>query len=148
MSVIDLDKRIKVDNKVEVKLAGKTYKIVFDDNFQKNVAKASVEVMNGLKALDDHNFEDKELATQKKDVENTFTSVKNAEISALDKLLGNGEGKRLYKYYNYSTDALGAVLNALNDEATKSVEVKEKKRKALKHMSTPSTVSAGVSMRA
>ena len=29
MSVIDLDKRIKVDNKVEVKLAGKTYKIVF-----------------------------------------------------------------------------------------------------------------------
>ena len=45
MSVIDLDKRIKVDNKVEVKLAGKAYKIVFDDNFQKTVAKASVEVM-------------------------------------------------------------------------------------------------------
>ena len=77
-----------------------------------------------------------------------FNSVKNSAIAALDKLLGSGEGKRLYKYYNYSTDALGAVLNALNDEATKSVEVKEKKRKALKHMSTPSTVSAGVSMRA
>ena len=145
MSVIDLDKRIKVDNKVEVKLAGKAYKIVFDDNFQKTVAKASVEVM---KALDDPNFENKELATQKKDVENTFASIKNAAISALDKLLGNGEGKRLYKYYNYSTDALGAVLNALNDEANKSVELKEKKRKALKHMSTPLTVSSGVSMRA
>ena len=61
MSVIDLDKRIKVDNKVEVKLAGKAYKIVFDDNFQKTVAKASVEVMNGLKALDDPNFENKDI---------------------------------------------------------------------------------------
>lgn len=148
MSIIDLDKRIKVDNKVDVKLAGKTYKILFDDNFQKTVAKASVEVMNGLKALDDPSWADKDMAVQKKDVENSFNSVKASAISALDKLLGNGEGKRLYKYYNYSTDALGAVLNALNDEAAKSVEVKEKKRKALKHMSTPSTVSAGVSMRA
>lgn len=148
MSIIDLDKRIKVDNKVDVKLAGKTYKILFDDNFQKTVAKSSVEVMNGLKTLDDPSWADKDMAIQKKDVENTFNSVKASAISALDKLLGSGEGKRLYKYYNYSTDALGAVLNALNDEATKSVEVKEKKRKALKHMSTPSTVSAGVSMRA
>lgn len=148
MSIIDLDKRIKVDNKVDVKLAGKTYKILFDDNFQKTVAKSSVEVMNGIKVLNDPSWEDKDMALQKKDVENTFNSVKASAISALDKLLGNGEGKRLYKYYNYSTDALGAVLNALNDEATKSVEVKDKKRKALKHMSTPSTVSAGVSMRA
>ncbi|MDK6868394.1 hypothetical protein FOF71_05475 [Lactobacillus paragasseri] len=148
MSIIDLDKRIKVDNKVDVKLAGKTYKILFDDNFQKTVAKSSVEFMNGLKALDDPSWADKDMAIQKKDVENTFNSVKASAISALDKLLGSGEGKRLYKYYNYSTDALGAVLNALNDEATKSVEVKEKKRKALKHMSTPSTVSAGASMRA
>lgn len=147
MSIIDLDKQIKVDNKVDVKLAGKTYKILFDDNFQKTVANSSVEVMNGLKALDDPSWEDKDMALQKKDVENTFNSVKNSAISALDKLLGSGEGKRLYKYYNYSTDALGAVLNALNDEAAKSVEVKEKKRKALKHMSTPSTVSTG-SMRA
>lgn len=140
MSVIDLDKRIKVDNKVDVKLAGKTYKILFDDNFQKIVAKSSVEVMNGLKALDDPSWADKDMAIQKKDVENTFNSVKSSAISALDKLLGSGEGKRLYKYYNYSTDALGAVLNALNDEAAKSVEVKEKKRKKLKHLATPTSV--------
>lgn len=140
MSIIDLDKRIKVDNKVDVKLAGKTYKILFDDNFQKTVAKSSVEVINGLKALDDPSWEDKDMALQKKDVENTFNSVKNSAISALDKLLGSGEGKRLYKYYNYSTDALGAVLNALNDEAAKSVEIKEKKRKKLKHLATPTSV--------
>ena len=129
MSIIDLDKRIKVDNKVDVKLAGKTYKILFDDNFQKTVANSSVEVMNGLKALDDPSW-----------AENSFNSVKASAISALDKLLGNGEGKRLYKYYNYSTDALGAVLNALNDEAVKSVEVKEKKLKKLKHLATPTSV--------
>ena len=129
MSIIDLDKRIKVDNKVDVKLAGKTYKILFDDNFQKTVANSSVEVMNGLKALDDPSWADK-----------SFNSVKASAISALDKLLGNGEGKRLYKYYNYSTDALGAVLNALNDEAVKSVEVKEKKLKKLKHLATPTSV--------
>ena len=35
MSIIDLDKRIKVDNKVDVKLAGKTYKILFDDTFKR-----------------------------------------------------------------------------------------------------------------
>lgn len=140
MSVIDLDKRIKVDNKVDVKLAGKTYKILFDDNFQKIVAKSSVEVMNGIKALNDPAFEYKEMSAQKKDVENSFNSVKTSAISALDKLLGSGEGKRLYKYYNYSTDALGAVLNALNDEANKSVEVKEKKRKKLKHLATPTSV--------
>lgn len=140
MSVIDLDKRIKVDNKVDVKLAGKTYKILFDDTFQKTVAKSSVEVMNGLKALDDPSWKDKDMALQKKDVENTFNSVKNSAISALDKLLGSGEGKRLYKYYNYSTDALGAVLIALNDEAAKSVEVQDKKRKKLKHLAAPTSI--------
>lgn len=140
MSIIDLDKRIKVDNKVDVKLAGKTYKILFDDNFRKIVAKSSVEVMNGIKAINDPTFEYKEMSAQKKDVENSFNSVKTSAISALDKLLGSGEGKRLYKYYNYSTDALGAVLNALNDEANKSVEVKEKKRKKLKHLATPTSV--------
>lgn len=140
MSIIDLDKRIKVDNKVDVKLAGKTYKILFDDNFRKIVAKSSVEVMNGIKAINDPTFEYKEMSAQKKDVENSFNSFKTSAISALDKLLGSGEGKRLYKYYNYSTDALGAVLNALNDEANKSVEVKEKKRKKLKHLATPTSV--------
>ena len=140
MSIIDLDKRIKVDNKVDVKLAGKTYKILFDDNFQKIVAKSSVEVMNGLKAINDPAFEYKEMSVQKEDVEKSFNSVKTSAISALDKLLGSGEGKRLYKYYNYSTDALGAVLNALNDEAIKSVEVKEKKRKKLKHLAAPTSV--------
>lgn len=140
MSIIDLDKRIKVDNKVDVKLAGKTYKILFDDTFQKTVAKSSVEVMNGLKALDDPSWEDKDMALQKKDVENTFNSVKNSAISALDKLLGSGEGKRLYKYYNYSTDALGAVLIALNDEAAKSVEVQDKKRKKFKHLAAPTSI--------
>lgn len=140
MSIIDLDKRIKVDNKVDVKLAGKTYKILFDDNFQKIVAKSSVEVMNGLKSLNDPAFEYKEMSVQKEDVEKSFNSVKTSAISALDKLLGSGEGKRLYKYYNYSTDALGAVLNALNDEAIKSVEVKEKKRKKFKHLAAPTSV--------
>lgn len=140
MSIIDLDKRIKVDNKVDVKLAGKTYKILFDDNFQKIVAKSSVEVMNGLKAINDPAFEYKEMSVQKEDVEKSFNSVKTSAISALDKLLGSGEGKRLYKYYNYSTDALGAVLNALNDEAIKSVEVKEKKRKKFKHLAAPTSV--------
>lgn len=140
MSIIDLDKRIKVDNKVDVKLAGKTYKILFDDNFQKTVAKSSVEVMNGLKAINDPAFEYKEMSVQKEDVEKSFNSVKTSAISALDKLLGSGEGKRLYKYYNYSTDALGAVLNALNDEAIKSVEVKEKKRKKFKHLAAPTSV--------
>lgn len=139
MSIIDLDKQIKVDNKVDVKLAGKTYKILFDDNFQKTVAKSSIEVMNGLKTLDDPSWADKDMAIQKKDVENTFNSVKNSAISALDTLLGSGEGKRLYKYYNYSTNALGAVLNALNYEATKSVEVKENKRKKLKYLATPTS---------
>ena len=140
MSIIDLDKRIKVDNKVDVKLAGKTYKILFDDNFQKIVAKSSVEVMNGLKAINDPAVEYKEMSVQKEDVEKSFNSVKTSAISALDKLLGSGEGKRLYKYYNYSTDALGAVLNALNDEAIKSVEVKEKKRKKFKHLAAPTSV--------
>lgn len=140
MSIIDLDKQIKVDNKVDVKLAGKTYKILFDDNFQKTVAKSSIEVMNGLKAINDPAFEYKEMSVQKEDVEKSFNSVKTSAISALDKLLGSGEGKRLYKYYNYSTDALGAVLNALNDEAIKSVEVKEKKRKKFKHLAAPTSV--------
>ena len=96
--------------------------------------------MNGLKAINDPAFEYKEMSVQKEDVEKSFNSVKTSAISALDKLLGSGEGKRLYKYYNYSTDALGAVLNALNDEAIKSVEVKEKKRKKFKHLAAPTSV--------
>ena len=106
MSVLNLDQQLTVDNKKTVQIGGKEYELIFNDKFAK-----------------------KEYAEQKEQLMTAFDKGKVVVIDALDQLLGEGEGERLYKHYNESTQALIALVALLNKAANDAVcETKAKNR--------------------
>lgn len=133
MSVLNLDQKLTVDNKKAVQIAGKEYELIFNDKFAKLVADMQLKVAEATKGFDDDDklkkFAKKEYAEQKEQLMTAFDEGKKIVIDALDQLLGKGEGERLYKYYNESTQALTTLVALLNKEATDAVrETKAKNR--------------------
>ena len=133
MSVINLDQKLTVDNKKAVQIGGKEYELIFNDKFAKLVADMQLKVAEATKGFDDDDklkkFAKKEYAEQKEQLMTAFDEGKKIVIDALDQLLGKGEGERLYKYYNESTQALTTLVALLNKEATDAVrETKAKNR--------------------
>lgn len=133
MSVLNLDQKLTVDNKKAVQIGGKEYELIFNDKFAKLVADMQLKVAEATKGFDDDDklkkFAKKEYAEQKEQLMTAFDEGKNIVIDALDQLLGNGEGERLYKYYNESTQALTTLVALLNKEANETVrETKAKNR--------------------
>ena len=133
MSVLNLDQKLTVDNKKAVQIGGKEYDLVFNDKFIKLVADMQLKVAEATKGFDDDDklkkFAKKEYAEQKEQLMTAFDEGKKIVIDALDQLLGKGEGERLYKYYNESTQALTTLVALLNKEANDAVrETKAKNR--------------------
>lgn len=133
MSVLNLDQKLTVDNKKAVQIGGKEYELIFNDKFAKLVADMQLKVAEATKGFDDDDklkkFAKKEYAEQKEQLMTAFDKGKKIVIDALDQLLGKGEGERLYKYYNESTQALTTLVALLNKEATDAVrETKAKNR--------------------
>ena len=133
MSVLNLDQQLTVDNKKTVQIGGKEYDLVFNDKFIKLVADMQLKVAEATKGFDDDDklkkFAKKEYAEQKEQLMTAFDEGKKVVVDALDQLLGKGEGERLYKYYNESTQALTALVALLNKAANDSVrETKAKNR--------------------
>lgn len=133
MSVLNLDQKLTVDNKKAVQIGGKEYELIFNDKFAKLVADMQLKVAEATKGFDDDDklkkFAKKEYAEQKEQLMTAFDEGKKIVIDALDQLLGKGEGERLYKHYNESTQALTALIALLNKEATDAVrETKAKNR--------------------
>lgn len=133
MSVLNLDQQLTVDNKKTVQIGGKEYNLVFNDKFIKLVADMQLKVAEATKGFDDDDklkkFAKKEYAEQKEQLMTAFDEGKKVVVDALDQLLGKGEGERLYKYYNESTQALTALVALLNKAANDSVrETKAKNR--------------------
>lgn len=133
MSVLNLDQKLTVDNKKAVQIGGKEYELTFNDKFAKLVADMQLKVAEATKGFDDDDklkkFAKKEYTEQKEQLMTAFDEGKKIVIDALDQLLGKGEGERLYKYYNESTQALTTLVALLNKEATGAVrETKAKNR--------------------
>lgn len=133
MSVLNLDQKLTVDNKKAAQIGGKEYELIFNDKFAKLVADMQLKVAEATKGFDDDDklkkFAKKEYAEQKEQLMTAFDEGKKIVIDALDQLLGKGEGERLYKYYNESTQALTTLVALLNKEATDAVrETKAKNR--------------------
>lgn len=125
MSVLNLDQKLTVDNKKTVQIGGKEYELIFNDKFAKLVADMQLKVAEATKGFDDDDklkrFAKKEYAEQKEQLMTAFDEGKNIVIDALDQLLGEGEGERLYKHYNESTQALTALVALLNKVANDTV---------------------------
>lgn len=134
MSVLNLDQKLTVDNKKTVQIAGKEYDLVFNDKFIKLVADMQLKVAEATKGFDDDDklkrFAKKEYAEQKEQLMTAFDEGKNIVIDALDQLLGKGEGERLYKYYNESTQALTTLVALLNKVANDTVHENKAKIQA------------------
>lgn len=133
MSVLNLDQQLTVDNKKIVQIGGKEYELIFNDKFAKLVADMQLKVAEATKDFDGdaklEQFAKKEYAEQKEQLMTAFDKGKVVVIDALDQLLGEGEGERLYKHYNESTQALIALVALLNKAANDAVcETKAKNR--------------------
>ena len=134
MSVLNLDQKLTVDNKKAVQIGGKEYELIFNDKFAKLVADMQLKVAEATKDFDDDDklkkFAKKEYAEQKEQLMTAFDEGKKIVIDALDQLLGKGEGERLYKYYNESTQALTTLVALLNKEANDAVRENKAKNRA------------------
>lgn len=100
MSVLNLDQQLTVDNKKTVQIGGKEYELIFNDKFAKLVADMQLKVAEATKDFDGdaklEQFAKKEYAEQKEQLMTAFDKGKVVVIDALDQLLGEGEGERLY----------------------------------------------------
>jgi len=134
MSVINLDQQLTVDNKKTVQIGGKEYELIFNDKFAKLVADMQLKVAEATKGFDDDDklkqFAKKEYTEQKEQLMTAFDEGKKIVVDALDQLLGKGEGERLYKYYNESTQALTALVALLNKAANDAVRENKAKNRA------------------
>lgn len=134
MSVLNLDQKLTVDNKKTVQIGGKEYELIFNDKFAKLVADMQLKVAEATKGFDDDDklkkFAKKEYAEQKEQLMAAFDEGKKIVINALDQLLGKGEGERLYKYYNESTQALTTLVALLNKVANDTVHENKAKIQA------------------
>ncbi|WP_407366375.1 hypothetical protein [Limosilactobacillus oris] len=142
MTVINLNLDKKFDNvklNREVVAGGKTYHLVFNDEMYQKIADLQIAEASLLDQLDKRKeeFVDKMNVTQRQEFmrDSLDKALKNLEES-LDKILGKGEGQRLYKYYGESTYLLGRVaeeLIKLNDQINGDQELNyERKKQAVR----------------
>lgn len=142
MTVINLNLDKKFDNvklNREVVAGGKTYHLVFNDEMYQKIADLQIAEASLLDQLDKHKeeFVDKMNVTQRQEFmrDSLGKALENLEES-LDKILGKGEGQRLYKYYGESTYLLGRVaeeLIKLNDQINGDQELNyERKKQAVR----------------
>ncbi|WP_242362330.1 hypothetical protein [Limosilactobacillus antri] len=142
MTVINLNLDKKFDNvklNREVVAGGKTYHLVFNDEIYQKIADLQIAEASLLDQLDKRKeeFVDKMNVTQRQEFmrDSLDKALKNLEES-LDKILGKGEGQRLYKYYGESTYLLGRVaeeLIKLNDQINGDQELNyERKKQAVR----------------
>lgn len=134
MSVLNLDQQLTVDNKKTVQIGGKEYDLVFNDKFIELVADMQLKVAEATKDFDGDDklkqFAKKEYTEKKEQLMTAFDEGKKVVVDALDQLLGKGEGERLYKHYNESTQALTALVALLNKAANDSVRENKAKNRA------------------
>ena len=142
MTVINLNLDKKFDNVKldrEVVAGGKTYHLVFNDEMYQKIADLQIAEASLLDQLDKRKeeFVDKMNVTQRQEFmrDSLGKALENLEES-LDKILGKGEGQRLYKYYGESTYLLGRVaeeLIKLNDQINGDQELNyERKKQAVR----------------
>lgn len=142
MTVINLNLDKKFDNVKldrEVVAGGKTYHLVFNDEMYQKIADLQIAEASLLDQLDKRKeeFVDKMNVTQRQEFmrDSLGKALENLEES-LDKILGKGEGQRLYKYYGESTYLLGRVaeeLIKLNDKINGDQELNyERKKQAVR----------------
>lgn len=132
MVAINLDEKLNVQNKVDLTIAGKEYSVILNDDLGKAITNTLLEIDDKTESLrNDQSLEElaeSSLDKQKAAVSKVLDDVRDAEIGIFDRLLGENEGKRIYRYYNKSTQALTFLLAELQKVYKKSITLKKEKQ--------------------
>lgn len=132
MSVINLDQQLDIENVVTVRLAGKDYKLIFNDEFAKKLSEADLKITNYESKVNDLDVDNMTPKEQRKVLMEGYATANDAAVQALDSVLGKGEGKRLYNYYHQSTDVLAELIGKLRDLANNTVKERENRKERRK----------------
>lgn len=144
-NVIDLDKKLSLTKNVRV--AGKEYSIQISDEVDKALSFLTnldmpyqmFELQSKVDLLEGDGTDVPTLEQYHKFTESELNKTRDSAFEALDKVFGEGEGQRIYEYYNKSTKAvmtiidilqeeLGEVMKQRNDTAKKHYNNKNKNR--------------------
>lgn len=133
----DLDKAVNKAETKMVRIGGKDYQLIFNDEMRTKLEDLRIIVFSQAKAFDDKRdafINDYTVAERKQSVMKTAQAQRDNLIKGMDELLGAGEGKRLYEYYGFSFAKLAAVLRELvkiqddEDETDSSDHKRQAKR--------------------
>lgn len=118
MVSINLDERLDLETKVDVTVAGKNYSVMLNDELSAKISDVRLELSQRIEDLTDMSekeFKEMSLDERKKLVSDTMNDGREDIFRAIDRIFGDGEGKRIYDYYNQSTRAISKVISAIDD---------------------------------
>jgi hypothetical protein len=118
--IIDIDAKLSLTKKI--KIAGKEYELTISDKIDQvltelmsiDIPQQMEQLTNRAEKLDES---EKTSAQQyKKFIRLEIEILRKKAIQALDKILGEGEGARIYQSYHTSTKALLTIIGLLQQE--------------------------------
>ena len=118
MVSINLDERLDLETKVDVTVAGENYSVMLNDELSAKISDVQLELSQRIEDLTDMSekeFKEMSLDERKKLVSDTMNDGREDIFRAIDRIFGDGEGKRIYNYYNQSTRAISKVISAIDD---------------------------------
>ncbi|EGP5600639.1 hypothetical protein DUI34_03270 [Enterococcus faecium] len=138
MTIINIDKMIETRKKFII--AGQEFEVIFNDRTTKLISDTHLEVaelikkstnLEKLKEVDEQTLDE-----QKNYVNNIFEEMKNICVKLFDSIIAEGEGSRIYQYYDGSTQALSTIIRIIDEynqvykeQKEQSVKNKYKKNK-------------------
>lgn len=127
MTVINIDQLIETRKKFII--AGQEVEVIFNDRTTKLISDTHLEVaelikkstnLEKLKEVDEQTLDE-----QKNYVNNIFEEMKNICVNLFDSIIAEGEGLRIYQYYDGSTQALSTIIRIIDEHNQVYKEQKE-----------------------
>ncbi|MCW2281421.1 hypothetical protein [Lactococcus lactis] len=117
MTVINIDKLIETRKKFII--AGKEVEVIFNDKTTKLISDVHLEVSELIKRSTDieklEEVDTKTLEVQKAYVNNIFKEMKQICSKLFDAIVEEGEGERIYNFYDGSTQALATIIRVIDE---------------------------------
>lgn len=117
MTVINIDKLIETRKKFII--AGKEVEVIFNDKTTKLISDVHLEVSELIKRSTDieklEEVDTKTLEVQKAYVNNIFKEMKQICSKLFDAIVEEGEGERIYNFYDGSTQALATIIQVIDE---------------------------------
>lgn len=117
MTVINIDKLIETRKKFII--AGKEVEVIFNDETTKLISDVHLEVSELIKRSTDieklEEVDTKTLEVQKAYVNNIFKEMKRICSKLFDAVVEEGEGERIYNFYDGSTQALATIIRVIDE---------------------------------